>query len=66
MHKRELDELAIYQLESGVDDIDIRLLHDLYVEKTSDIVYLILDDKLYGIICYGDLLHHMHDGVVRI
>lgn len=66
MHKRELDELAIYKLENEVDDIDIRLLHDLYVEKTSDIVYLTLDDRLYGIICYGDLLHHMHNGVVRI
>lgn len=66
MHKRELDELAIYKLESEVDDIDIGLLHDLYVEKTSDIVYLTLDDKLYGIICYGDLLHRMHNGVVRI
>lgn len=66
MHKRELDELAIYKLESELDDIDISLLHDLYVEKTSDIVYLTLDDKLCGIVCYGDLLHHMHDGTVRI
>ena len=66
MHKRELDELAIYKLESEVDDIDIGLLHDLYVEKTSDIVYLTLDDKLYGIICLEDLWHHMHDGAVRI
>ena len=66
MHKREFNELAIYQLESEVNDIDIGLLHDLYVEKTSDIVYLTLDDKLYGIICFGDLLHHMHNGVVEI
>ena len=66
MHKRKLDELAIYQLESEADDIDIELLHDLYVEKTSDIVYLTLDDKLYGIICYGDLLHHMQNGIVKI
>ena len=66
MHIRELNELAIYKLESEVDDIDIGSLHDLYVEKTSDIVYLTLDDKLYGIICLGDLLHNMHDGAVGI
>lgn len=66
MHKRELDELAIYHLESETDDIDIGLLHDLYVEKTSDIVYFIFEDRLYGIVCYGDLLHHMHNGNVRI
>ena len=66
MRKRELDELAIYKLESEVDDIDIRLLHDLYAERTSDIVYLTLYDKLYGIVCFEDLLHKMHNGIVRI
>lgn len=66
MRRRDLRELAIYELESEVDSVQFQSIRSLFVEKTSDIVYLTFNKRLYGIICLGDLLHHMRDGKVPI
>lgn len=66
MRRRNLEELAIYKLERAVDSIPFWDIRSLFIEKTSDIVYLILNNKIYGIICLGDLLHRMRNGIVPI
>lgn len=65
MKRRSLEKLAV--LEIGERDyIELTLLRDLYIDKTSDIVYLTDGGKLYGFVCLGDLLYRMQDGVVKV
>ena len=66
MRKRALDELAVYELGSETDFIEFGVIQALFIEKTSDIIYFTVDGTLYGIICMGDILHHMKDGMVPI
>lgn len=66
MRIRDYSELALYELEQSTEYIQLKALRDLYVEKTADIVYLTVKNRLYGIICLGELLHHMNNGVVKI
>lgn len=66
MRRRNIEELAIYELQEETDRIDSSLLLSLYIEKTSDIVYLTLQGKLYGIVCLNDLQNRMEDGIVTI
>lgn len=65
MKRRCLEELAVFETEEK-DYIELNLIRDLYIEKTSDIVYLTDSEKLYGFVCLGDLLYRMQDGVVKI
>ena len=66
MRRRNLEELAIYELAAETDSIDSSLLLDLYSDKASDIVYFTLKGKLHGIICLTDLQNRMKDGIVTI
>ena len=66
MRKRSLKELAVYELKEQTDLIEFEQIRELLVNKTSDIVYLTIDKKVYGIVCLGDILHHMECGQVSI
>lgn len=66
MRKRLIEELAVYELQKASDVIEFELIHELFVNKTSDIVYLTLNNKVYGIVCLGDILHHLKCGQVSI
>lgn len=66
MRKRSLKELAVYELKEQTDLIAFEQIRELFVNKTSDIVYLTIDKKVYGIVCLGDILHHMECGRVPI
>ncbi len=66
MRQRKREELAIYELKDEADVIRFEAIRNLLVNKTSDIIYLTLNGKLYGILCLGDFLHHMKNGEVPI
>lgn len=66
MIKRDIGQLAIYQLEKRTEMLSLACLRDLYLQQTSEIIYIVLNKKLYGIICLEDVLHHSENGNVRI
>lgn len=66
MRKRSLKELAVCELGDQTDLIEFERIRELFVNKTSDIVYITIDKKVYGIVCLGDILHHMKDSQVSI
>lgn len=66
MIRRPLEDLAVYELDRATDVIRFVDIRELYKNKTSDIVYLNLEGKLFGILCLGDLLHRMKDGIVPV
>lgn len=55
MIRRNLSELATYQISENVEILPIEYLKGLYLNKTSEIIYLLEDNKLYGIVCREDL-----------
>lgn len=66
MIKRDVTQLAIYQTQEELETIPLADLHNLYIEKTSEIIYITKRKKLYGIVCLEDVLNHTNNGVVRI
>lgn len=67
MVKRNLSELAVYRIQEDVDMLPMECLRNLYLEKTSEIIYVLKDEKLYGIICMGEALQgYARNGQVRI
>lgn len=56
MVKRNFAELAICEINEEMDRIPVKNLHNLYLEKTSEIIYIIKNKKLYGIVCMGEIL----------
>lgn len=66
MRKRLIEELAVYELQELTDIVEFERIRELFVNKTSDIVYLTIDKKVYGIVSLGDILHHMERDQVSI
>ncbi len=67
MVKRGIKELAIYQIEEDKNEIPIECLRNLYLEKTSEIIYVTRDKKLDGIVCMGEVLYdHKQNSEARI
>ena len=66
MIKRALCELAIYQIEKDKELLDKSCLHDLYQKKTSEIIYITKEKKLYGIICLKEAVYCFENGNVQI
>lgn len=66
MAKRELTQLAVCQIEEETDVISLGRLRNLYLEKTSEVVYVNKGNKLYGIIGMGEALRQDEKGNVFI
>lgn len=66
MRIRDIDELAILEIEEKKSTIEISEIRDLLLKKTSDIIYFTVNKKLVGIVCLGDLLHRMVDKKIPI
>lgn len=67
MEKRNITQLAIYSIEEDVETLPVERLQKLYLEKTSEIVYIIRDNKLYGCVSMGEVLRGKHKNAeVRI
>lgn len=66
MRRREVAELAVYQTKEEIDVLLLEKLRNLYINKTSEIIYITKACKLYGIVCLGDILKNVSDGKVKI
>lgn len=66
MLRRELKELALYWITQENESIQLDGLKDLYIDKTSEIVYIIYENKLYGIICMSEIVQYSRNGEVKI
>lgn len=66
MKRRTFEECAVYELRSERDTIDFSEIQYLFLEKTADIIYLTLNGQIHGIVCMGDVLHHMKGGRIAI
>lgn len=64
MKKRKKSELAIYTIEKDVKTLSLESLKKLFLCKTSEVVYITKEDKLYGMVCLGDILRHKYEKVV--
>lgn len=62
MVKRDMSQLAIYSIEQETETVPFEKLHDIYINKTSEIVYIVKDKKIYGIICMNDVLRDIYTG----
>lgn len=67
MVKRSITELAVYHIDEERDILPFECIYNLYLEKTSEIVYIVKDHKLYGIVCMGEILYgHKQNSSVKI
>lgn len=66
MLKRDITQLAVYQTEDEVEAVPFECLRSLYLEKTSDIVYITRDKKLYGIVGRKEVLCGGLNGEIAI
>lgn len=67
MEKRDIERLAVYSIESETEMLSFNQFHQLYIEKTSEIIYITKKEHLYGIVCMGEALAaHKQNGFVRI
>lgn len=66
MQKREIEELAIYQIENETDIVPLLCLRELFLHKTSEIIYIIKNNVLYGIVSLGDIMRNTRNGEVKI
>lgn len=67
MLKRDISQLAIVEVNEETETLPLERLRRLYLEKTSEIIYVTKEKKLYGIICMGEVLYeHKLNSEVRI
>ena len=66
MIKRKISQLGIYTVQEDIDKIPIINLQKIYLQKTSEIIYIVKNKKLEGIICLGDILYHTFNGETHI
>uniref|UniRef100_N2AXH0 Citrate lyase ligase C-terminal domain-containing protein n=1 Tax=Eubacterium plexicaudatum ASF492 TaxID=1235802 RepID=N2AXH0_9FIRM len=57
MERRDIAQLAICEIKDEAETISCDELRQLYLEKTSEIIYIIKNKQLYGIICLKEVLH---------
>lgn len=62
MIKRDIAQLAVYPIETDVEYIPLERLQRLYMDKTSEIIYITKEEKMYGIICMGEALQARRNG----
>lgn len=58
MNKRGPLQLTTYELKEDETTLSLTVLKSIYIKKRSEIVYILKNKKLYGIICMGDILRH--------
>ncbi len=66
MIKRDITQLAIYYIDVEMETVPFENLYDLYLHKTSEIIYIVKEKKLYGIVGMREVLHTGEDGEVQI
>lgn len=67
MVKRDITQLAVYEIGEDTETLLLKHLRSLYIEKTSEIIYVTKKKKLYGIVCMGEVLYgRKQNPVVKI
>lgn len=67
MIRREFSQLAVYSIDQEMETLPLECLRKLFLEKTSDIIYIIREKKLYGIICMKEAMHgHKGNLLIKI
>lgn len=66
MIRRDVAQLAVYRIEQEAETLPSAYLENIYLDKPSEIVYIVRDNKLYGIVCLSDVVHHSQNGYVRV
>ena len=66
MVKRNISELAVYEVKEETETVLFTDIYKLYLEKTSEIIYVNKGRKLYGIISMGETLNQDKDGRIMI
>lgn len=65
--QRNIKQLAVYEIDRDIDLLPFEKLRSLYINKTSEIIYITKNSELYGIICLGDVLRqYKNGGKIRI
>lgn len=67
MLKRDLGQLSVYSLKEETEVLPLECFRNFYLFKTSEIVYIVKDKKLYGIVSMGEVLRgHCLNSMVHI
>lgn len=67
MVKRDFSQLAVYSINQEVETLPLECLHHLYLNYPSETVYIVKDQKLYGIVTMGEVLYGQKgNSLVRI
>lgn len=56
MKKRNIDELAVYCLDEEKRQILFNEVRNLFIKNATEVIYFVINQRLYGIICLGDCL----------
>lgn len=57
MIKRDFSQLAVYSVNQEVETLPLECLRNLYLNYPSETVYIVKDQKLYGIVTMGEVLY---------
>lgn len=57
MVRRELSKLAIYSICQEMETMPLECLRHLYLNRPSETVYIVKEQKLYGIVTMGEVLY---------
>lgn len=66
MTRRDISQLAIYQIKKETEFLPLHYLHNLYLDKTADVIYITIDEKMYGIVSVKEALIYNDQGKVEI
>lgn len=66
MVKRDISQLAIYSIEQEIEELPVESLRSLYLNRPSEIVYIVKDEKLYSVVCMEDVLCTMKGEGVKV
>lgn len=65
MKKRNYDELAVYCLEEEKRQILFHEIRNLFIKNATEVIYFVINQRLYGIVCLGDCLR-ADNGYIKI
>ena len=66
MIRRELEDLAVINTNGKKLSVFFCDIQHLLYQKTSEVIYLVDNNKLYGVICMGDILKIKNDGSINV
>lgn len=66
MVKRTINDLAVYTLDTEKKKLLFYDIRHLFLEKMTEIIYIVMNDRLYGIICLGDCLNRETEQYINV